>query len=176
MRITYALCALALMAPAPGFSQLAPADSVAVVDAGSRVRIAAPVFGKRKQVGTLVSVTRDTLVLRQGAATANRSLATADITALEVSRGTYTRKAKGALWGLLIGAGAGAAIGYVSYKEPKCSDPSIFGCNFNILGPDSKGSNAVFGAIAGGILGPIAGALWGMRRTDRWVPATVGAK
>ena len=176
MRFTNALCALALMAPMPGFSQLAPPDSAAVGDAGSRVRITAPVFGNKKQVGTVVSVTRDTLVLRQGAATSTRSLATSDITALEVANGTYTRKAKGALWGLLIGAGAGAAIGYVSYKEPKCSDPSIFGCNFSILGPDSKGSNAVFGAITGAILGPIAGALWGMRHTDRWVPATVGAK
>ena len=177
MRFLSALCALALMAPVPGFSQLAPADSVAVVDAGSRVRIAAPVFGNKKQVGTVVSVTRDTLVLRQGAATSTRSLATSDITALEVSNGTYTRKAKGAMWGLLIGAGAGAAIGYVSYKEPKCSDPqNIFGCNFTILGPDSKGSNAVIGAILGGIVGPVAGALWGMRRTERWVPATVGAK
>ena len=176
MRFTRALCAVALLAPVSGFSQLAPPDSVAVVEAGSRVRITAPVFGKKKEVGTVVSVMRDTLVIRQGAATTSRSLATLEITALEVSKGTYTRKAKGALWGLLIGAGAGAAIGYVSYKEPKCSDPSIFGCNFSILGPDSKGSNAVFGAIAGGILGPIAGALWGMRRTDRWVPATVGAK
>src|SRR4051812_33994974 len=97
MRITSALCALALMAPVPGFSQLAPPDPVAVVDAGSRVRIAAPVFGKKKQIGTVVSVTGDTLVLRRGAATAIQPLATSDITTLEVSKGTYTRKAKGAL-------------------------------------------------------------------------------
>jgi hypothetical protein len=177
MRFKYALCALALAAPASGFSQVVPAESVAVVDAGSRVRIAAPVFGNKKQVGTVVSVTRDTLILRQGAATATRSLATSDITGLEIARGTHTRKAKGALWGLLIGAGSGAAIGYLSYKEKKCNDPqTIFGCNFDILGPDSKGSNAVIGAITGAIFGPIAGALWGMRRTDTWVPATVSTK
>jgi hypothetical protein len=176
MQLTKALFALALLAPVPGVSQAAPSDSAAVVDAGSRVRIAAPAFGKKKQVGTVVSVTRDTLVLRQGAARSSLPVATSDITALEISRGTYTRKAKGALWGLLIGAGAGAAIGYVSYKEPKCSDPGMFGCGFDILGPDSKESNAVIGAILGGMVGPIAGALWGMRNTDRWVPATVSTK
>jgi hypothetical protein len=175
MRFKYALCAFALMAPTPGSSQTVAPDP-AVVDAGSRVRIAAPVFGKNRQVGTVVSVTRDTLVLRHGSATAYRSLATSDITALEVSNGTYTRKAKGALWGLLIGAGSGAVIGYATYKEPKCNDAGMFGCGFDILGPDSKQSNAVIGAILGGMVGPIAGALWGMRHTDRWVPATVSTK
>lgn len=175
MRFMSALCVVALITPMPGLSQISPPNDVRV-DAGSRVRIAAPVFGPKKQIGTVMSVTNDTLVLRQGASTSNRAVATSDITALEVSAGTYTRKGKGALWGLLIGTGAGAAIGYVSYKEPKCNDPSLFGCDFSILGPDSKGSNAAFGAIAGAILGPIAGALWGMRHSERWVPATVGAK
>ncbi len=174
MRFMSMLCAVALMTPVAGLSQMsAPAE--ARVDAGSRVRIAAPVFGAKKQVGTVVSVTRDTLVLRQGATTANRSVATSDITALEVSKGTYTRKAKGALWGLLIGAGSGAVIGYATYTKPKCQDPSGFGCLI-LIGPDSKGTAAVFGGVTGGILGTIGGALWGMRQSDRWVPATVVAK
>lgn len=176
MRFMSTLCAIALMTPVVGFSQTAAPDD-ARVDVGSRVRVAAPVFGtKTKQVGTIVSMTPDTVVLRFGATIPGRSIAASDITSLEVSKGTYTRKAKGALWGTLIGAGAGAAIGYASYKEPKCDNPSLFGCNFSILGPDSRGSNAGFGAVAGAILGPVAGALWGMRHTDRWVPATVGIR
>jgi hypothetical protein len=177
MRFISTLCAVALMTPAVCLSQQVDTAVAYAVDAGSRVRIAAPVFGPKKQVGTVVSLTRDTLVLRQGASLTTRSVATSDITALEVSKGTYTRKGKGALWGLLIGASAGAAIGYLTYEEPKCNDPqSFFGCGFDILGPDSKGSNAVFGGIAGGIVGTVIGTLVGMGRTDAWAPATVGAR
>jgi hypothetical protein len=165
------------MTPVIGISQQTGTTEVAVVDAGSRVRIAAPVFGPKKQVGTVVALTRDTLVLRQAANVAARSVATSDITALEVSKGTYTKKGKGALWGLLIGASAGAAIGYLSYEEPKCDpQPSLFGCGFYIFGPDTKGSNAAFGSIAGGIVGTVIGTLVGMGRRDAWVPATVGAR
>ena len=172
MRFMSALCAVALITPVPALSQISTLDP-ARVDAGSRVRIAAPVFGGKKQIATVVSVTGDTLVLRQGASTSYRSVAKSDITGLEVSRGTYTRKGKGALWGLLIGAGAGAALGYVSYKEPKCQD---FSCIGNIFGPGSKGGSAAWGASVGGVLGAAVGALVGMSPRESWVPATVGAK
>jgi hypothetical protein len=175
MRFTSTLCAVALMTPVIGMSQTAP-TAEARVDAGSRVRIAAPVFGNGKKVGTVVSVTTDTLVLRPGASLATQSVGTSDITALEVSKGTYTRKAKGALWGTLIGAGAGAAIGALTYKKPECIDPqSVFGC-FYIFGPDTRGSDAAFGGIAGGLLGAVVGTLVGMGRREAWVPATLGAR
>ena len=173
MRFMSTLCAVALMTPAAGFSQM-PVPAEARVDAGSRVRIAAPVFGTGKQIATVVSVTRDTLVLRQGASTTSRSVATSDITALEVSRGRYQHKAKGALWGLLIGAAGGAAAGYLSYSEPKsCQD---FSCIGDIFGPSSKGSSAVFGGVLGGIAGTLVGTLVGMRATDAWVPGIVGTR
>ena len=96
MRYTSTLCAVLLMTPAVGTSQMSRPD-IAQVDAGSRVRIAAPIFGPEKQVGTIVSITRDTLVLRRAANTAFLPVATSDITGLEIARGTHTRKAKGAL-------------------------------------------------------------------------------
>jgi len=164
------------MAPVIGISQTVPPQEVRV-DAGSRVRIAAPVFGTNKQVGTVVSVTRDTLVLRRGANLTAQSVATSDITALDVPKGTYTRKGKGALWGLLIGAGTGAVLGYTLYKEPKCNDPQqLFGCNFTIVGPDSKGSNAAYSGVAGGIVGAVIGTLVGMGSRDAWAPATLGTR
>jgi hypothetical protein len=174
MRFMSTLCAVVLMTPVTGFSQMSAPGEI-LVDTGSRVRIAAPVFGPKKQVGTVVSLTRDTLVLRQGASTAFRSVATSDVTALEVSRGTHTRKAKGALWGLLIGAGSGAVLGYVFYQEPTCQAQG-FGCINFTVGPDSKGSNAAFSAVGGGILGALIGTLVGMRAADTWIPATVGAR
>ena len=174
MRFTSTLLVIALMAPVAAISQTVP-TAEAHVDAGSRVRIAAPVFGSGKTVGTVVSVTSDTLVLRHGAGLATQSVGTSDITALEVSKGTYSRKAKGALWGTLIGAGAGAALGAATYQKPKCNDPQGFGC-FYIFGPDTRGSDAAFGGIAGGILGAVVGTLVGMGHRDAWVPATLGTR
>lgn len=173
MRFFSTFCAVLLVTPVAGISQVSQPDVIRV-DAGSRVRIAAPVFGPEKQVGTVVSLTRDTLVLRHGASTAFRPVATSEITALEVSSGTHTRKAKGALWGLVIGAGSGAILGYTLYKEPKCRD-EISGCIL-VLAPDSKSSNAAFSAVGGGLLGILAGTLFGMHATETWTPGTVGAR
>ncbi|HVS61268.1 MAG TPA: hypothetical protein VHE82_11310 [Gemmatimonadaceae bacterium] len=173
MRFMSTLCAVVLMTPVAGLSQTSQPGEIRV-DTGSRVRIAAPVFGPKKQVGTVVSLTRDTLVLRQGASTASRSVATSDITALEVSRGTHTRKAKGALWGLLIGAGAGAAIGYATYTAPNCTNQG-FGCLI-LIGPDSKGTNAAIAGAFGGVVGALVGTLVGMQRTEAWVPGTMPAR
>jgi hypothetical protein len=173
MRFLSTFCAVLLMTPVAGISQVSQPEVIRV-DAGSRVRIAAPVFGPDKQVGTVVSLTRDTLVLRHGANTAFRPVATSEITALEVSSGTHTRQAKGALWGLVIGAGSGAILGYTLYKEPKCRDEG-FGCII-LIGPDSKGSNAAFSAVGGGLLGMLIGTLFGMQATETWAPGTVGAR
>jgi hypothetical protein len=173
MRLMSTLCLVVLMTPAVGTSQMFQPDVIRV-DTGSRVRIAAPIFGPKKQVGTVVSLTRDTLVLRPGATTALQSVAKSDITALEVSWGKHTQKAKGALWGLLIGAGGGAILGYTLYKEPTCQSQP-FGC-LVYIGPDSKGSNAAFSAVAGGVLGILAGAVFGMRETETWIPGTVSAR
>ena len=173
MRFMSALCAVALITPVPAMSQTSASDPPNV-DAGSRVRIAAPVFGGKKQVATVVSVTGDSLVLRQGASTTYRSVAKSDITGLEVSRGTYTRKQKGALLGLLIGAATGAAVGYASYQKPKPCEG--FACIGDIFGPSTRGFNVGLGASMGGLLGAAVGALVGMSARDSWVPATVAAK
>jgi hypothetical protein len=173
MRFKSTLCAVVLATPVIGLSQVSQPE-VTPVDVGSRVRIAAPVFGLEKQVGTVVSLTRDTLVLRRGANTAFQPVATSEITALEVFSGTRTRKAKGAIWGLLIGAGTGAILGYTTYQEPKCGD-ELFGCGI-MFGPDSKGSTAAFSAVAGGLVGALAGTLFGMHATETWAPGTVGAR
>jgi hypothetical protein len=174
MRLISTLCAVVLLAPVVGVSQMSHPD-IMRVDTGSRVRIAAPVFGPKKQVGTVVSLTRDTLGLRQGASTSFQTVATSDITALEVSNGKHTNKAKGALWGLLIGVGGGAILGYTMYKAPKC-ETDVLGCGILEFGPTSRGSNAVLSAVGGGIFGLLAGTLFGIHATETWVPGTVGAR
>lgn len=175
MRFTSTLCAVALLTPVAGFSQMAaPNDSQA--DVGSRVRIAAPVFGTKKEVGTVVSLTPDTVVLRLGAKTPNHSVAVREITSFEVARGKHSQKAKGALWGTVIGTGTGAILGYALYKEPKCENDAFFGCINLTIGPTSRGSNTTVSAVAGGIVGALVGTLVGQRQTDTWVPGSLAAR
>ena len=172
MRFMPIFCAVVVMTPVPGISQVYQANVIRV-DTGSRVRIAAPVFGPERQVGTVVSLTHDTLVLREGANTAFHPVATSQIVSLEISSGTHTRKAKGALWGLLIGAGSGAILGYTLYREPECRDG--FGCA-TLFGLGSKANNAVSSAVGGGLLGVLAGTLFGMLPTETWVPGAVATR
>lgn len=177
MRFKSTLCAVALMTPAAGLAQMAAPEDPRV-DVGSRVRVAAPVFGTRaKQVGTVVSVAPDTVVLRLGATVPSRSLAISDITSLEVTRGKHTRKAMGALLGTLIGAGVGGILGYALYEEPKCSSDAFWACIGPLtVGPTSKGSNAMVSAVAGGLVGALVGTLVGGRATDTWVPGNFAAR
>lgn len=162
------------MTPLAGLAQTtAPANSQ--IDVGSKVRVAAPVFGTRqKQVGTVVALTPDTVVLRLGASVPNRSLAHSDITSLEVARGKRSQKARGALWGTVIGAGAGAILGYALYTDPCGSDG--LGCVAFTVGPTSRGGNAAISAVGGGLVGALIGTLVGRRQTDTWVPGTLPAR
>ncbi len=175
MRFMSTLCAVALMTPVAGFSQTASPDE-ARADVGSRVRVAAPVFGTKKQVGTVESLKPDTIVLRLGAKTANQAVAVREISSLEVARGKHSQKGKGALWGTVIGSGTGAVLGYALYKEPKCQSNGFFSCFAFTIGPTSRGSNTAVSALGGGIVGALIGTLVGSRQTDTWVPASLAAR
>ena len=155
MRFMSTLCAVVLMTPVAWISQISQ-SGVIQVDTGSRVRIAAPVFGPGKRVGTVVSLTRDTLVLRQGANTALQPVATSEITALDVSAGTHTRKSKGALLGFVLGAGIAAGIQAATWKKTNGFD---FG----------RGGDAALMALPGGLIGAVVGMLVGAQETDTWV-------
>ena len=136
---------------------------------GSRVRILSPVLGDQRQTGIVAASTTDTLVFRPAARDANPiAIATPNIARIEVASGTHSRKAKGALVGFLVGAGAGALIGAAAYKKPK---PCAGFC----ISPfeDSRGVDAAAGGILGGIVGAIAGAIIGSRPTESWVPVAV---
>jgi hypothetical protein len=131
---------------------------------GARVRIESPVFGGETQVGTIESVTGDTLHFRR-ADGASRSLTPSEITMIEVSTGTHTAKAKWAAIGFLAGAAAGAGIAAATYTP--CRDS--FACISDIGGrKGSIGLGAIFGALSGGVVG----ALWGTRRHETWTPVS----
>src|SRR4051812_30049446 len=96
-----------------GFAQTA-AGAIWPPMPGSRARISSPAFGGERQVGTIESVTGDTLQFRaQGVSSV--SLTPSQITRIDVSTGRHTSKAKWGAIGFLVGAGAGAAIGSATY-------------------------------------------------------------
>lgn len=165
MRFNGILSAVALVLPGILGAQ-APGNEWPIA-IGSRVRIVSPILGDQRQTGFVAASTTDTLVFRPAARDASPiAIATPNIARIEVASGTHSRKAKGALVGLLVGAGAGALIGAASYKKPKPC-----GCFFVL--EDSRGFDAALGGFLGGILGVITGAIIGSRQTDSWVPVAI---
>jgi hypothetical protein len=163
MRFVWILCSAALVAPTVSGAQAGPILDWPIVP-GSRVRILSPVLGDQKETGSVVSATSDTLVFRPVKLSTAFPIATPNIVGIEVARGTHSRKLKGALLGLMAGAGAGAIVGYASYKRPDCSSFCID------FGP---GLAAAIAGGLGGILGTVAGTIVGARQTDTWVPVAV---
>ena len=149
--------AVAGFAQTPGAPTWPPA-------AGARARILSPVLGGERRVGTVESVTGDTLRFRP-AEGFSVSLKPSDITRIDVSTGTHTAKAKWAAIGFLVGAAAGAGIGSATYKQ--CRDS--FACIGDIGG---RSGSVALGAVFGGLLGGAAGTLWGTRRLETWVPVS----
>ena len=143
-----------------GFAQTPQSTSWPPV-AGTRARILSPVFGGERKVGTIESVTGDTLQFRaEGISTV--SLKQSQITMIEVSTGTHTAKAKWGAIGFLVGAAAGAGIASATYKP--CKDS--FACIGDIGG---RSGSVALGAIAGALSGVAAGVLWGGRRHETWM-------
>lgn len=168
MRLTRVVFALALVAPAlPAQSSLIPAWPVA---SGTRVRVLSPMLGDKKQVGLVVSATRDTLSFHPEKRPAYTAISTSDIRQLEISQGTHTRRLKGALFGFLVGAAGGGALG------PAIGAATHVKCDSSVPGPCTNWTrswDALYGAISGGVLGAIVGALAGGRAVDTWVPVAV---
>lgn len=140
------------------------------VAAGSRVRVQTPAFGKEE--GTAVSVTGDSLIFRAADDAAFQPIPLAQITKLDVSTGTYSRKGMFAGVGFLIGAGVGAIAGAESYPKPTC-DSRVQTCFNNLVGPGSRKSSAILGGVLVGLVGAAVGAFVGADPIDRWAPVTL---
>jgi hypothetical protein len=134
-------------------------QSVATV--GERVRITTPSQrGSYRYVGRVSDVTRDSLTV-QSPDVGTRSVAIADITMLEVSRGVRGNGRRGMLYGSVIGLGLGAVVGAATYKKPDC--------NTTFLCPAGPAIDITAGALVGGVVGLAVGGLWGASHpSDRW--------
>ena len=148
---------------------LAPATIVAQsttaswpLESGSRVRIQTAVFNKPK-IGTVVAAQGDTLVFRAPKDATANPIGVNDITRLDISQGSHTRRLRGLLIGFTAGAVVAGAIGAATYKESTCFACIDFG---------RWGDAALLGTF-GGMIGSIAGLVVGSSQTETWVPVAL---
>lgn len=154
-----ALGALALTAAA------SEAQQVAQVSPGARVRVSLA-RGKDasriqyQQIGTVASLSPDTLVLREGSAATLQVIPLDSIQKLEYSRGLRSHSLAGAAMGFVGGAVLGWAV-KSNEKVPECQDfPCLdFDKTFAPIG------GALVGALGGTLVGAAIGAAI---RTERW--------
>ena len=132
-----------------------------VATVGERVRITTPSQrGPFRYVGSVSDVSRDSLTV-QSPDVGTRTIAVADITTLEVSRGVRGNGKRGMVYGGLIGVGAGIAVGAATYRKPDCSG--------SFLCPSGRGLDMTAGALVGGVVGLTVGGLWGVSHpSDHW--------
>lgn len=153
----------AAAAPVVSRAQSAAATNDWSPAAGSRIRVESVAFGGQKQTGTLISATSDSVVFQPAGLANSLSLRTGEISRMEVSRGTHSRKGRGALVGFLVAGGAAAAITAATWKEQNCMFCIDFG---------RAGDAAVVGTGIG-FFGSIAGMIIGAHRVDTWEPVAL---
>ena len=150
--------AATLLPPAP---TAAGAQESPLVAAGERVRVWRSGAGTAPVEGVVSFADGDSLVV---AYAANQRLAArwSELQALQARRYGQTRVEKGALYGGLGGALAGAAFGL------GISDSD---CEFDFKSCYKPSTGITVGFLAGGILGAGAGAVFGafMGGKERWV-------
>jgi hypothetical protein len=129
---------------------------------GTRVRVTAPAL-RRPITGTLLDVSADSLRLRRDIHGDTVSVATASLSALEVSAGRRTHRLRDSGIGFLAGAGIGAVVGLATYRKSDCSASCLD------FGP---GFDAVAGGIVFGAAGVVIGFLTGTFPKEVWVPAS----
>jgi hypothetical protein len=162
MRIIPTLCTIVLIGPLAMSAQAV--NSSWPLATGSKVRILTPVLGDKKEQGTVLSMTNESILFRQKSAQSSQSLGVNAITQLDVSQGTHSNKLKGAGLGFVIGGVLAAGITAATWKKPK----DCFMCmDFGRAGDSAIGGG--FGAIVGGVVGLLVGA----RQTDTWVPVDI---
>jgi len=164
MTVVRILFAVSVMTPFLASAQTASPEWP--VTAGSTVRIESAALGPGFHKGTVVTATSDTLLFQpKGGDIATIPIGTPNIARMEIVTGKHTNKTKGALFGLLIGAGAGAILGAAAYQKTDCTEICIL--------PDTRSFDAAIGAALLATAGALVGLLLGAHPTETWTAVAV---
>jgi outer membrane lipoprotein SlyB len=155
MRIYTSAILLASIVPCFAFAQ---SESLSSLERGARIRVTALALSETERIGRLESISADSIRFRPDAHPASRSVSLGSVHAVEVSRGTRTRRSEYTGVGVLIGG----VIGYIS---------SNHGGQGIGTGNADASQNAVTGAIAGVAIGGALGWwLGGKKKVEDWRP------
>lgn len=125
-----------------------------------RVRISGP--GIPTQIGTILALRSDSVVIRSDSLSTRISVARDMSTRIDVASGTRSAAREYGLSGLLIGGIGGAVLSAATFEKP--SGFCLFICN--------SGDAAIFGGVTGAVVGGVIGLGIGMvSRGTNWVPA-----
>lgn len=140
---------LAVLLPLEAHGRLAAQETRALA-VGTRVRVAhASACCVSPQLGTLVSLNADSLVLRPDGSATPLALPRGAVRSVEYRRRTGSHIVGGAVVGLLVGGVAGAVIARAAECDPSCTDEA---------GLAAMGGGAT-GALGGAVVGAIFGAI-----------------
>lgn len=143
----------------------ASASTSQTIQPGSRVRVVALSLPGVVEVGKVIATDPDSLIVERERSRGVARLARTDVSSVEVSAGHHRNAGRGAILGLLIGAGGGAVLGAMTW-EP-CT-------GFCFLEPDTRSASAALGAGVFGTLGALIGTVAGaLNVSDEWQSVTV---
>jgi hypothetical protein len=153
---------------------LASAASAQVVaptwplDSGTVIRVTS--VGSNFRRGTLTSTTSDSITIDRPRV-GRFAVGLDQVRNVEVLTESHTEKAKYTLIGLLVGAGAGALIGAVTYSPSKC-DASVSFC----LDVFDRSATTAIGALVFGAAGGLVGLMAGAAPKETWVSVPVPSR
>lgn len=154
MKRSLSILALAALLPSVAWGQ------AATLAPGARVRVTSPSDNLKRHVSTVTEMRGDSIVV--AGPSGSRTLAFANVTALDVSIGKRNNVSRYALIGLGVGALVGVAS--VAAAEDDC-ESDFGGCSYFV--EESGIEAAAVGVISA--LGVVTGAIVGaLHRTDRW--------
>ena len=157
--ITIALVAAMLGPGAALEAQTAP------LSPGARVRVTTSGPSPSRQVGSVLELREDSLVIRPDGRADSLAIPLARVTDIELSRGLRTQGRRGLGVGFLVGAGAGVLIGLTDGDDPPGAFFSFSAEEKALMAGSMLG---VAGAVVGGLVGLVS-------RTEKWSRVPLGA-
>ncbi len=141
------------------------AQDAPAIPLGVRVRVQGSPPRREATTGTLLGLTRDSVLLATGDPNVRRAFALASLSEVAVSRGRHSRTGRGALIGLISGTVAGVASGLILCVHADCESS----------GGDFAGLAAATLGLGGALVGTGLGALIGsFIHTERWESMPLG--